>query len=174
MIDDDALTTIAATLLITNAEGWKDQVYDDPSGHPCIGYGFRLDQPHALSSTVGSIWLTYSLHDLVKGIAAKVPKWREIPVGARAVLLDMAYQMGVQGLRGFKKMIRAINDRDYETAARELLDSNYALQTPERAHRNAKLLRMIGQSSFYKKPCDPLADEEEPVHEKNASHGQEA
>ena len=60
---------------------------------------------------------------------------------ADLVMLDMAYQMGVGGLLKFEKMLAAIACEDYETAADELLDSNYARQTPNRAKRNAYLLR---------------------------------
>jgi len=58
------------------------------------------------------------------------------------VLLDMAYQMGIEGLCGFKRMIAAINCCSYNVAALELLDSKYAREdSPNRARRNAELLR---------------------------------
>ena len=173
MIDDDALTSIAATVLISKAEGWKDTLYEDPSGHPCIGYGFRLDQPHALSSAVGTIWLTQTLQRMFGEIAKSITYWNELPLGARAVLMDMAYQMGLSGLLRFKKMLKALKERDYETAAVELMDSDYAKQTPSRAQRNAKILRLIAQSAFFRSPCDPLADDQDPVNEKNVSRDQE-
>ena len=53
----------------------------------------------------------------------------------------MAYQIGVNGLLKFKKMISAIEFGDWEEAERQALDSKWAKQTPARAHRHAKVIR---------------------------------
>jgi len=65
----------------------------------------------------------------------------DLPDDARLVIQDMAYQMGVSGMLNFQNMLTAISRGLYAFAAEHLLDSNYARQTPERANRNAKLLR---------------------------------
>ncbi len=54
----------------------------------------------------------------------------------------MAFQLGVNGVANFKKMIAALIARDYAAAAREMLDSNWAkVQTPARAQRMAEMMR---------------------------------
>jgi lysozyme len=67
--------------------------------------------------------------------------FQDLPDDARLVIQDMAYQMGVSGMLNFQNMLTAISRGLYVFAAEHLLDSNYARQTPERANRNAKLLR---------------------------------
>ena len=64
-----------------------------------------------------------------------------LPDDARIVIQDMAYQMGINGMFKFESMLKAIAKDSYLDAAIHLLDSNYARQTPERANRNADLLR---------------------------------
>ena len=57
------------------------------------------------------------------------------------VVRRLEIKVGVNGLFKFNNMIGAIDRKDYIEAAIHLLDSNYARQTPERANRNAELLR---------------------------------
>lgn len=57
-------------------------------------------------------------------------------------LLDMCYQLGINGLLGFKKMLRALEVGDFEYAATQCLDSKYAKKdTPSRANRIARLIK---------------------------------
>jgi lysozyme len=53
----------------------------------------------------------------------------------------MAYQMGVDGVLKFKKMMIALQAENYEAAYKEALNSKWAQQTPERAQRVALLIR---------------------------------
>lgn len=55
------------------------------------------------------------------------------------VLLNMAFQLGLNGLLNFKNSIRLFNNKDYKNCAVELLDSLWAIkQTPNRANRLSK------------------------------------
>ena len=56
-------------------------------------------------------------------------------------LIEMGFQMGVEGLLRFERMWQAIEAGDFETAYSEALDSRWAKQTPKRAIAVAKLLR---------------------------------
>ena len=69
--------------------------------------------------------------------------------GRRAVLLSMAYQMGVDGLMKFKNMWAAINRQDWDDAADQMLDSKWARQTPERAGRHARIMRGENPAEIY-------------------------
>jgi lysozyme len=69
--------------------------------------------------------------------------WRKI------ALLDLAHNLGIKGLFGFRRMKDAICCGAWDAAAEELLDSTYAKQVPARAARNAEMLRTgrVPQSS---------------------------
>lgn len=123
-------------------EGDKARMYKCPAGKWTIGAGINLEAQE-MPQEVRDLWLKRILLDLNRSMIRDVGPYMGNPEGDAAdlVLLDMAYQMGVGGLLKFKKMLAAIDCEDYETAAHELLDSNYARQTPNRANRNAELLR---------------------------------
>jgi lysozyme len=55
----------------------------------------------------------------------------------QAVLIGMAFQMGIGGLLKFKRTLGSVEDGQYGEAAKEMLDSTWAKQTPARAHRMA-------------------------------------
>ena len=56
-------------------------------------------------------------------------------------LIDMCFQLGINGLLKFKKMLKAIEVGDFEEASKQCLDSSYAKQTPSRANRIARLIK---------------------------------
>ena len=55
-------------------------------------------------------------------------------------LVDMCFQLGARGVAGFKKMLKAMRNNDWETAGKECLNSNYGRQTPTRAKRISHLI----------------------------------
>lgn len=55
-------------------------------------------------------------------------------------LLDMCFQLGLNGLLKFKKMLDYMRWGKFQLASKECLDSLYAQQTPARAKRIAKLI----------------------------------
>lgn len=61
----------------------------------------------------------------------------------RAVILSMVFQNGGAGLRKYKKFIAAVKARDFEEAAKEMLDSKWAREdSPARAQRAAEAMRI--------------------------------
>ncbi len=57
------------------------------------------------------------------------------------VVLCMTFQLGVDGVVGFKRMAAALRIRDYITATLEMLDSDWHTDTPRRCERMAKIMR---------------------------------
>ena len=62
---------------------------------------------------------------------------------AVGIVTEMVYQMGYNGVSKFKETLRLINNENYYEASDEMLDSNWAHQTPERALKLSKILRNI-------------------------------
>ena len=56
------------------------------------------------------------------------------------VLLDMAFNVGLPRLRGFKRMWAALDNQDYVEAAKEMLDSKWARQVKTRAYTLARMM----------------------------------
>jgi lysozyme len=61
----------------------------------------------------------------------------------------MSFEMGVDGLMGFKNTLKMIEQGDYEAAAENMLNSLWAKQTPARANRMAEQMR-TGQWQYAK------------------------
>jgi lysozyme len=58
----------------------------------------------------------------------------------QTILIDMSF-MGMKKLLGFKKMIAAIENDDFEEAERQMLDSNWAHQTGNRSIELANAMK---------------------------------
>lgn len=85
----------------------------------------------------------YNDYGIACGAALKViggPTWTALNEPRRAVLADMAFNIGQHGLSQFVNMLAAIRRQDWSAAADALLDSDYARQTKTRARTNARTL----------------------------------
>ena len=72
----------------------------------------------------------------------KIPWWKNLNEDRQYVLLDMCFQLGIEGLLKFKKMLSYMGVGNFEKAADECLDSKYAKQdTPARAKRSSDAIR---------------------------------
>jgi lysozyme len=66
--------------------------------------------------------------------------WNDLNEVRQDALVEMCYQMGMERLQGFKKMLAAIRSKNWPVVNAEALDSRWARQTPERAKRTARQL----------------------------------
>lgn len=124
-------------------EGWRASAYQDSEGYLTIGYGFLVDERKNghLPKEIGDIWLNFLLDRLAASLRAAFPKWEQYPAGVQRALANMSYQMGTSGVLQFKNTLRLIDERRYEDAAVEALDSRWARQTPNRARRVVEWIR---------------------------------
>ena len=121
-------------------EGFEGMPYEDSLGIPTIGYGIKLP----LSEEEAEILLKHRLDKKILEISEKEPFFLDLPETAQEIIANMAYQLGVGGVLRFKKMWEALKNRDYQKAADEMLDSNWAReQTPNRAKRLAEIMRSL-------------------------------
>lgn len=84
-----------------------------------------------------SDWLfESSLQRTLKALDRAEPWWRTRPDDVQRGMANMAYQMGVAGLQGFKKMLACLQAGDYAGARKHALDSKWAKSdSPKRAER---------------------------------------
>lgn len=134
-------------------EGFRSKVYLCPTGHPTVGYGFRVADlsPDELALNGGAVEpmsvevaeaiLEIKIRKFKKQVYDALPWLSSAPMSVQDALCEMAYQMGVAGLLGFKNTLAMIEASRYKEAAENMLKSKWAKQTPKRANEIANLVR---------------------------------
>jgi lysozyme len=150
---------------IAQHEGVRQYAYLDSEKKPTIGIGFNLSQPHnqRIIRKMG-----YNVKDLVdKKVRLTEPeikrlynesiiqafndarKWLpnfdEQPSDVKKAIIDMSFNLGLTNLRTFENTKAALMEKNYNVAAREMLDSKWARQVKGRALNLASMVRKYAQ-----------------------------
>ena len=121
-------------------EGVRNQVYKDHLGIETIGVGRNLVD-RGLSDQEVDYLLQNDIKIVEEELDRSLPWWRDMSEVRQRALADLVFNMGLPRLHGFVKMLDGLQRRDYQTAADELLDSNYAKQVGARSIRVAEMIR---------------------------------
>jgi len=124
-------------------EGFEGRPYRCTSGKVTIGYGFNLDD-WPLSPEECLPILKARATKVRADLAYRIAYFYDLPDAAQDVLVNMGYQMGVEGVLKFKRTLEHLRDARWQDAADEMLNSTWAVQTPQRARRLADIVRGLG------------------------------
>jgi len=118
-------------------EGDVPYAYQDSLGYWTIGAGFLIDKRKGgrLPDAVRDYWLDYLLGEITTKLESRIPFFNTLSEPRRAVLINMAYNMGVSGLLGFRKTLSLMAEGKHYEASHEMLDSAWARQVGSRATR---------------------------------------
>jgi len=106
-----------------------------------VGVGHKIQKGEEVPTTIEGLFELFDKDfDVALKNAKSIIDEDSISPDAFGILVDMNFQMGKEGTLGFKKMLDALQDRNYKLAAEELLDSKFAKQTPNRAMELAEVL----------------------------------
>ena len=124
-------------------EGLVLHAYTDHLGFWTIGYGRLIDERRGggLSEEEAELLLRNDVERVTAEVERRLPWVRGLSDARRQALCNMAFQMGVAGLLGFRNMLAAMRTGRFDRAAREALDSRWAKQTPARANEVAGMIR---------------------------------
>lgn len=138
MSNDDSARLLEQQL--RRDEGEKLYAYRDHLGYLTIGVGRLIDKRKGggISKEESAILLTNDIRHKTSELVERLPWVMRLSPARRGVLINMAFQMGVEGLLGFKNTLQMIKEGRYEEASRGMLNSLWAQQTPERATRLAR------------------------------------
>ena len=140
-IDATGLNELDAETL--RREGFSPRVYPDPAGIDTVGYGRNIeDNPITpeefekmgvdpstpmseleLTDEQAQILLQSDVARITPQMARVVPTYSELPIMRQKALMDMAINLGVDGLGGFTLMREAIAAGDFEEAANQIENS---------------------------------------------------
>ncbi|WP_243878372.1 glycoside hydrolase family protein [Helicobacter pylori] len=134
---------LVASFLIVDLEGFSPSVYTDKTGHPTIGYGYNLSVYSYESKSITKAYglLTDILKENYKAILS-YGWYKNLDAMRRMVILDLSYNLGLNGLLKFKQFIKAIEDKNYALAVERLQKSPYFNQVKKRASRNMEILKL--------------------------------
>jgi lysozyme len=80
-------------------------------------------------------------HDIactLPGIQRLIPSWDSLSDNRQHVMMDMAFNLGLHGLSKFRRVLDAIEAKDFDQAAYQMLQSRWAGQVGKRAERLAR------------------------------------
>lgn len=128
---------------LVNDEGLVLHAYQDHLGFWTIGVGTLIDKRKGggITRDEAMMLLRNRLGSFFNKMDAGMPWWRDQPEPVQRALANMAYQMGVEGLLGFKTTLKLIQEGKYAAAADNAMRSKWATQTPKRAKKVTDLIR---------------------------------
>lgn len=111
-------------------EGCRKFPYVDTKGKITVGIGYNVSD-----RGMSEIWIEQQYEEDVSYFQkelSKFPWFIKLNDDRKIVLMDMAF-MGLQRFLNFKRMINAIEENDFKTAALEMLNSDWAKEVKNRA-----------------------------------------
>ena len=123
-------------------EGFKPYAYKDPLGYWTIGYGRLIDarKGGGISKAEALYLLNNDIDEAEKNLDDNLPWWKDKPDTIKLVLLNMCFNMGINGLLTFKNMLKHMERNEYKDAADHIRSSLYHQQVGDRAEQMAKLV----------------------------------
>ena len=118
--------------LIKKHEGYRDRLYQCSAGKSTIGYGRNIED-NGIRKDEAELMLKNDMAECETVLADKIDSWVILSEERQGVLINMMYNLGWPRLSRFKRMLKAVNDGDYQLAAIEMLDSRWAEQVGNRA-----------------------------------------
>lgn len=119
----------------------------DAKGMYVIGYGHDIDADTAQSLAQGCTesdaeeWLKSDLDHCISNVGKYFAHWIINLNQARLdVITEMVFQIGIDGVAQFRRFITACINQDWDDATREMLDSDWHKQTPERCEELASIM----------------------------------
>ena len=128
------------TVSIQRHEGLRLFPYTDTTGNTTIGYGRNLSGK-GISNGEATALLQDDINDAITLAESQV--WWPMVVSceprARA-LIEMLFNLGLGGFNTFKSAISALESGDFETAAADFLNSEWANQVGNRAQELTQMI----------------------------------
>lgn len=121
-------------------EGKRARVYSDTVGKLTVGVGRNISDRDFSDDEI-ALMLKNDIAIVERELDKQLPWWRKMTDARQNCLANMAFNLGVPRLLGFKKALAAMQAERWESASDELLDSTWSRQVGQRAIRIAAVIR---------------------------------
>lgn len=126
--------------MVMAQEGLRLKPYTDSLGNWTIGVGRNLDEK-GVSEDEAMMLLNNDLADAIDDVRHVCSVYDELSEPRKQVLVSMAFNMGRTRLEGFVRFLGAIHRGDWDDAADEMLDSQWAKEVGARATTLSRMMR---------------------------------
>lgn len=121
-------------------EGRKARLYTCTAGKLTIGVGRNLTD-RALFEDEIDLMLKNDIKLCERQLDENLPWWRKMTDARQNVLVNMVFNMGINGVLGFVNTLALMKAGRYDAAAAGMLNSKWAKQVGNRAIRLAAIMR---------------------------------
>lgn len=121
-------------------EGLRLKPYQDSVGKLTIGVGRNLDDV-GITDAEAMTLLENDITGLMVDLDRELTWWRNMSETRQLVLADLAFNLGLPRLKGFRNALQAMQEARWDDASREMLGSTWARQVGPRALRLAKMMK---------------------------------
>ena len=137
---------------ITSDEGQVLEVYLDHLGYPTVGVGHLIlesDEEHGagvgtpITQTRCDELFYQDIRNVLNDCEGHLSEWATYPEEVKLIIANMAFNLGITRLKKFKMMFSALNEGNWVEASIQGLDSRWAKQVYNRAHRLMDRLRSV-------------------------------
>jgi len=144
------LTTLREELAAD--EGIEHKIYLDHLGYPTFGIGHLVkddDPEHGqeVGTPVSESRVIEAFEQDIETVLSDCTKlysdFDDLPEEAQLIIANMMFNLGYPRLSKFKGMKKGVDNRDWNTAADEMVDSAWYRQVPNRAKRLVARMRAI-------------------------------
>lgn len=122
-----------------NGKFW---IYKDTLNKSTIGYGHLVLPDEDFSAGISEMEAdTLLSRDLANAVLQVQSLKLNVPDDWKDFLVIMVFQLGINGVKKFRKMISALESKNYSEAVIQVRDSIWYLQTPNRINDMVKELK---------------------------------
>jgi lysozyme len=146
MIEDDLI----------RHEGYVERIYLCSEGYKTFGVGHmvrsdELEYSWPVDTPVSNVRcmqaFSEDLDTALNDAYMLVEDLDEHPLNVQRVIVNMAFNLGYSRLKGFKRMLAAVSNRDYARAAKEMEDSKWYGQVGRRSKELCRLMEWASDDS---------------------------
>ena len=133
-------------------EGRVDAIYLDHLGYPTFGIGHLItssdpEHDNPVGTFISDLRVVEAFEDDVQSVLSDCEKlyvqFEHLPEEVQLIIANMMFNMGRTRLSKFKGMKRGVDNRDWNDAADEMVDSAWYRQVTNRAERLVKRMRAV-------------------------------
>jgi lysozyme len=128
-----------AVEMLKKHEGLRLKPYRCTAGKLTIGYGRNLEDV-GISEKEALQMLKHDVNSYRELLTARYQWFESLSTDRKAVCINMAFNLGMRGFHGFRRMRRCLKQGDYPQAVIEMLDSKWAKQVGYRATELAQIM----------------------------------